>query len=86
MLGAGKGSASIGCNEARISSGSKEDLDCLHMAIYTRCHECSRAARFQMLFIYANLLYIVYVIFLFRFGFINPLLLRLLIISLGGPQ
>ena len=36
VLGGGKGSCSIGRNEARISSGSKEDLDCLHMALITR--------------------------------------------------
>ena len=33
VLGGGKGSCSIGRNEARISSGSKEDLDCFHMAL-----------------------------------------------------
>ena len=43
VLGDGKGSDSIGCCEARICSGSKEGLDCLHMALCTRSHEGSLA-------------------------------------------
>ena len=36
VLGVGKGSVSIGRNEARITSSSEEDLNYLHMAILTR--------------------------------------------------
>ena len=43
VLGEGKGSDSFGCCDARISSGSKEDLDCLHMALCTRKHKGSHA-------------------------------------------
>ena len=42
-LGVVKGSVSIGCCDARIRSGSKEDLDCLHLALCTRYDEGSLA-------------------------------------------
>ena len=42
-LGGAKGSGSVGRSDARICSGDKEGLDCLNLALITRCHDGSLA-------------------------------------------
>jgi len=48
VLGKVKGSVPIGCSDARISSGSKEGLDSLLMALCTRPHDRSQAISIDM--------------------------------------